>query len=332
MSTLTDEELTKFGIVAQDEFVHPFDPKFEWWNESWFWDWYNADGSLAGHCRIGLHPAQKRAWVWFYAYHAGEWIVVEEPRLPHSDIQLPRLAYEGWGLRFSYDVIEPLRRARFQFSGFGRVVSGPRTGMILPVGADLHVQSIGAAHSTGRSDIAGHSSATFDACRFEQPITLQGTLQMGEVTQAFAGRGERDHSWGPRLWNLEWTFLVLNGERLQLQCAEVRLPGGNQLGVGYMHRDTTRSLSEVKLDVQFHDDSVLNPVSGRVAVRAEDGSTFAARLEVVSAAEIDITHTFVPPERSIYRRALIRVHPEDGGGPLVGWIELNYFLRPPAAS
>lgn len=324
--SLSNEELGKFGILPNDEGIHPFDPKVEWWNESWFWDWYDADGNVAGHCRIGLHPAQKRAWVWFYAYDHGEWIVVEEPRLPLGELQLPRIAYEGWGLRFSYDAVDPLRQGRFKFEGFGRVIGGPRNGMIQPLGADLHITSIGAAHTTGRSNIVGHSSETFDACRFEQPITLQGTLRMGERTHAFSGRGERDHSWGPRLWNLEWTFMVLNGEDVRVQCAEVSFPGGGQIGVGYLHRDVTRSLSEVKFDVSFDHASVLEPFAGRVRLTVEDGSHFSGRIEVISAAEIDITHTFVPPRRSVYRRSLIRVIPDDAP-EAVGWLESNRFVE-----
>lgn len=322
---LSDEELTQFGIRPEDEKPHAFDPGVEWWNESWFWDWYDCDGTWAGHCRIGLHPAQKRAWVWFFLYHRGEWIVVEEPRLPLADVQLPRLAYDGWGLRFAYDAVDPLRTGRLRFEGFGRVLSGPRCGQVLPVGAQLDIAAIGPPHSTGRSDIAGHSSEAFDACRFEQPITLHGTLRAGATACEFEGRGERDHSWGPRLWNMEWTFLALNGAALRLQCVEVRLPGGNSLAVGYLHRDATRSLSEVRFDLAFDDDRVLAPVAGRVSVRAEDGSTFGGRIEALSAAEIDLTHAFVPPERSIYRRALIRLHPDDGGAAILGWLEFNYF-------
>lgn len=329
MQELTLEELTRFGILPADEGLHPFDPQFEWWNESWFWDWYDADGSVAGHCRIGLHPAQKRAWIWLFLYDGGEWVALEEPRLPLADLQLPRLAYDGWGLRFSYDAPQPLRHGHLQVVGFGRVLSGPRTGMIVPVGVDLHTTAIGPAHSTGRSDIAGHSSAVFDACRFEQPITLRGTQTIGATVRSIEARGERDHSWGPRLWNLEWTFLVLNGTALQLQCADVRFPGGTRLGVGYLHRSATQSLRDVQFDVEFHDDRVQQPFSGRVDVTAEDGSRFGGRIEIISAAEIDITHTFVPPERSIYRRALIRVHPDDGSGPILGWTELNYFLAKP---
>lgn len=322
---LTDSELTHFGIRFEDEGLHPFDPKEEWWNESWFWDWFDDTGTLAGHCRIGLHPAQQRAWAWLFLYHRGEWIAVEETRLPLGDVQLPRVAYDKWGLRFAYDAISPLRSGRLRFSGFGRVVAGPRAGVILPTGVELEIRSIGPPHTTGRGNVAGHMSDVFDACRFEQPITAQGTLRIDDATHSFRGRGERDHSWGPRNWNIEWTFLVANGATMRLQCAEVTIPNVTRLGVGYLQRDTTVSLSNVSLDFECHDDNVLRPFGGRFAVTAEDGSTFAARVEVISAAEIDIAHTFVPPRPSIYRRALIRVHPEDGSAPLLGWAELNYF-------
>jgi len=51
-----------------------------------------------------------------------------------------------------------------------------------------------------------------------------------------------------------------------------------------------------------------------------------SELEVISAAEIDLTHTFVPPQRSVYRRALLRAHREDGP-PLLGWLEFNRFVE-----
>jgi len=50
----------------------------------------------------------------------------------------------------------------------------------------------------------------------------------------------------------------------------------------------------------------------------------AGSIESISGAEIDITHTFVPPRRSVYRRALIRLTP-DGGAPAIGWLESNRF-------
>jgi len=324
---LSLEELTKFGIRPEDEGAHPFDERVEWWNESWFWDWFDEEQRLAGHCRIGLFPSQQRAWLWLFLFRDGEWVALEEPRLPLSRFALPRLAYEGWGLRIAYEPLEPLRRGRLSVAGFGRVVSGARAGMIVPVAADLEFDATGAAHTTGRGSIAGHDSRDFDACRFEQPVDVRGTLRAGDATLPFRGRGERDHSWGPRAWNMEWTFIVVSNDRLRLQCVEVAIPGLSRFGVGYLQRQQTQSLREVNVALTFDERSLAHPLVGRFDVIAEDGTKLGGRVEPVSAAEIDLTHTLVPPERSIYRRALVRVMPDGGGAPLLGWAEFHYFLR-----
>lgn len=326
MSDLPLAELSRFGITPEDESPHPFSPEYEWWNESVFYDWYDRTGANAGHCRIGWHPNQQRLWVWLFLYNGVEWVAIEEPRLPLAALKLPQIAYDdGWGLRFSYTVKEPLRSGRFEAAGFGRVLGGPRTGMILPVSVELDVETVGAAHSLGQHTVAGHSDANYSTSRFEQPIRGRGRYTVGSETRLLDVRGERDHSWGPRWWNIEWSFLVVNGDDYRLQCATVRIPGASQINTGYLHRTTTVNVTDVHLDLAFHDETVTRPVSGHFAVSAEDGATLAGTIESISGAEIDITHTFVPPRRSIYRRALIRVAP-DGGSTAIGWLESNRFV------
>ena len=320
---LSLDELTAFGIRPEDEGLHPYDPDQEWWNESWFWDFFDASGEQAGHCRIGLHPVQRRVWLWCFLYRDGEWVAIEEPRLPLSEFQLPRVAYRGWGLEVSWDPIEPLRSGRLRFRGFGRVLSGRRAGQVQPVGADLEVRALAAPHSTGRGEVAGHSSEVFDSCRFEQPIALRGELSIGGETLPFEGRGERDHSWGPRSYNMEWTVVVVNGEELRFLCANVRIPGIDPIEMGYLHREKTESLSHAKLDLSFDDTSPLAPVSGKLQIKTEGGEQLGFRLEAISGAEIDLTHVLAPPHRTIYRRALIRVHPENGSEALLGWCEFH---------
>jgi hypothetical protein len=341
VAPVSDDELTRFGIGFADEGPHAFDPAVEWWNESWFWDWFDAEGRTAGHCRIGLHPNQQRAWLWYFHYCDGEWIAVEEPRLPITDLcraepGVPApgralLAYERFGLAFSWEPSAPLRAGRFRFSGFGRVLSGPRTGLVLPLGADLEVEALGAAHSLGRARAPGHESERYPASRFEQPIALRGALRAGGSERAFEGRGERDHSWGPRHWNLEWTFLVLNGEALRLQCAEARLPNLAPIRGGYLSRAETISIDDARFDFTYRDEDLARPMSGRFTASAEDGTPLAFAIEPLAAAEIDITHTFVPPQRSVYRRALVRATPDGvaGGRPLLGWLESNRFAAKP---
>jgi hypothetical protein len=174
------------------------------------------------------------------------------------------------------------------------------------VAVDLEVRALAAAHSTGRGRVPGHSSEVFDACRFEQPVALHGELSIGGETLPFQDRGERDHSWGPRPFNMEWTFLVANGEGLRFQCTDARIPGIDSIKMGYLHREKTESLSDVNFDVAFNDSSPLAPVSGKLQIETEGGEQFGFPLESLSAVEIDLTYTLVPPRRTIYRRALIR--------------------------
>ncbi len=327
MTTPAFEELTRFGIMPADEDPHPFSPDYEWWNESVFYDWYDADGGNAGHCRIGWHANQERLWMWLFLWNGAEWVAIEEPRLPLARLALPRIAYDdGWGLAFAYDVEEPLARGRLTARGFGRVLSGPRAGMILPVGVDLAIETMGAAHSLGQQTLAGHSAEGYSVSRFEQPIRARGTQTIAGETRTLDARGERDHSWGPRWWNIEWTFLVANGDAFRLQAAHVRIPEASEIATGYLHRgDRTGNVTEVRFDLVFDDAAVTRPVAGRFALTAEGGATLAGRIEPITAAEIDITHTFVPPRRSVYRRTLVRLHPDDAP-PAIGWLESNRFV------
>jgi hypothetical protein len=325
---LTPAELTQFGLRLEDEGSHPFDPAVEWWNESWFWDWFDATGSRAGHCRIGFHPNQRRAWLWFYLFQDDEWIAIEEPRLAIADWDLSRLAYDRFGLRCSWDVEARLEAGRLRVAGFGRVIAGQRAGMILPVSVELAVHALGPPHSHGRSVAPGHGAgAAYPASRFEQPIAVEGSMDVGGARRPFSGRGERDHSWGPRHWNLEWTFLVLNGERVRLQCAEARIPNVGRFTSGYLQRDSMVTVKEAQFRLSYPEADVLHPVSGEFSLVAETGDVFGAAIESISGAEIDITHTFVPPRRSLYRRALVRATPQGGGDPLLGWVEFNRFLE-----
>jgi len=327
MSELSLAELTRFGIMPADEHPHPYSPDYEWWNESVFYDWYDRTGANAGHCRIAWHPNQQRLWVWLFLYNGSEWIAIEEPRLPFAALKLPQIAYDdGWGLRFSYTVHEPLRSGRFAAAGFGRVLSGPRAGMILPIAVELDVETVGAAHSLGQHTLAGHSAAGYSTSRFEQPIRARGSYSIAGEKRALEVRGERDHSWGPRWWNIEWNFMAVNGDDYRLQCAAVRVPDASAISTGYLHKAATQNITEVRFDLVFDDHRPTRPVAGRFAVAGDDGARLAGTIESISGAEIDITHTFVPPRRSVYRRALIRVTPDDGA-PAIGWLESNRFVE-----
>jgi hypothetical protein len=199
--------------------------------------------------------------------------------------------------------------------------------MILPLEVELDVETVGAAHSLGQQHIEGHSAEGYSVSRFEQPIRVRGRSAIAGAARAIDARGERDHSWGPRWWNIEWNFCVAHADAYRFQAAHVRIPGASEIDTGYLHVGAhTGSLTALTLDLVFDDAAVTRPVSGRFAFAAEGGARLSGRIEPITAAEIDITHTFVPPRRSVYRRTLIRVLPDDAP-PAVGWLESNRFVE-----
>jgi hypothetical protein len=327
MVAFTEADLARWGITPADEGFHRFDPADPSWNESWFWDWFTDDGMLAGHCRIGTFPSQRRFWLWLYLFRqtdaGGEWLVIEEPRLDLMDLERPALRYAQHGLYVEWFPRRPLLEGQLRAAGRARAVSGPKVGRMVDVAVDLEVTAAGVPHSTGQGDVEGHESEHYDARRFEQPIDVRGSHTLDGELIEFDGRGERDHSWGPRAWNIEWTFFAVSRPAQRLQFVEVRIKGfDGPIEVGYLQSPTdAQDLASVKLPVEAHGE-LADAFSGRVDVVADDGTTVGGSIELISAHEMDISHTLDPPRGTRYHRALVRVVPDEGE-PLMGWLEDN---------
>ncbi|POP54003.1 hypothetical protein [Zhongshania marina] len=324
---LSEQELTQFGVELKDEFSHPYSQNHDDWNESYFFDWYTDDGSAAGHCRIGWHPVQQRILFWLHLWNGSEWLLIEENRLPFSALKLGAenvFSYDQWGLKFSYDCLAPLQSGRLQIEGFARVAYGPRQGMILPVNLALEVKALGAAYSRGAGSVEGHSAQGFSTNRYEQPIQAFGQMAIDGCATELTVRGERDHSWGPRPWDMNWQFFVVNNEKFSLQATQVEIPEWPLIQIGYFHEfgQGMEHLSETKFELEFASDQPFAAVSGRFSLLCESGRLIAGRMESIAGSEIDITHAFTPPKRTEYRRTLIRCY-FDSGEESVGWLEYN---------
>ncbi|MEM1152728.1 MAG: hypothetical protein AAGI44_01215, partial [Pseudomonadota bacterium] len=323
--------ISQFGLTAHDEFPHPFSPDHLDWNESYFFDWYNDDATFAGHCRIGWHPGQQRVLFWLFLYLNDEWLMIEEYRLPLPALNLddaPRaFSYQGWGLGFSYTPQEPLISGVLHVSGFARVISGNRLGMVLPVAVDLPVTAVGPPHSRGAGEVESHSAKGYSTNRYEQPIQATCTATVNGVAQSFQVRGERDHSWGPRPWDMQWSFLVINNQHFSLQATVVTIPEWPLIQMGYFKRvdGEMLDLTQVQFDLEYHVDTPRRAVAGEITLGSEDQIVLSADLTAVTGTEIDITHTFETPKRTEYRRSLVscQFHGEYEGISSPGWFECN---------
>jgi hypothetical protein len=308
-----------FGIRPQDEGLHPHDPDIESWNESIFYDFCTADAAVAGHVRIGRMPGQKRAWIWCFVSHDGEWVAFEDPTVSLDHVREFDVRSDGFS--FERTVTQPLVDNEIAARGVGRFVTGPRTSDPAPFALALRFEALGPCHTIGDRGIEGHTAAELEASRFEQPMRVTGKCEIGGAAREVDGWGERDHSWGPRDWNLEWTFLALSGPELQSMAVRVQFDEETYFDTGYLAKGAMHTVEEAEFSLDMDSDHV----AGRVRVVDSAGRSLEGTIEPLSQVRIDASHAFSPPQPSDYRRTLLRFTPDDGAPPSHGFLETNRF-------
>jgi hypothetical protein len=78
--------------MAADEKRHASGEE-QLWGESWYFDFFAADGSIGGWVRLGLYPNLDVAW--YHAYVVGP----DRPILAVSDLDIPMPASPGLEIR-----------------------------------------------------------------------------------------------------------------------------------------------------------------------------------------------------------------------------------------
>ena len=73
------------AVDARDEGRHDPDSD-QLWNESWYFDFATADGSLGGYVRIGLYPNLGATWYWAYLVGDGRPLIA----VRDHDVPLPK--------------------------------------------------------------------------------------------------------------------------------------------------------------------------------------------------------------------------------------------------
>jgi hypothetical protein len=285
------------------------------WNESWYFDAVSDDGSVGAYVRIGRLP--NRGVALYTAAIVGPGrpavLVVEAAAplpAPENDNEL--IAVEG--LRAEQDCEEPLQRFRVKLAARGEAhadASAPlraEPGTPVEVELDLLWQTDGVPYQWRA------------ATRYEIPCRVSGTLRVGEQRLAFAGPGQRDHSWGARDWwanDWMWNALHLDDGTHTHTVTIAELPG---LGVGYIQRaGELREIETATSSEQIAANGLIASAtisSGPEQLTTEIEPLAFGALRLV-APDGRVTH---------FPRAMCRVRTADGRSGC-GWIEWNRNQR-----
>ncbi len=192
---------------------------------------------------------------------------------------------------------------------------------------NLQLEAVAPPHSRGAGEVESHSAQGYSTNRYEQPIRAHCNATIDGLEHACQVRGERDHSWGPRPGDMEWSFLVINNKDFSLQATVVKIPEWPAIKMGYFKSATGEMLNftDVDFQIEYNADNPERAVQGRIYLTCENETVISADVNAVTGTEIDITHTFDTPKRTECRRSLVscQFHGEQAGIVNPGWFECN---------
>jgi hypothetical protein len=272
------------------------------WNESWYFDFADAEQGIGGWIRLGLYPNQRTAWInallcgpdmATVAVNDFEAALPDDPGAVRTDAVDLALA-----------ATEPLRTYGVTLRGRGQAYDDPAVLLHGEPGTPVEL-TMDLVWTT-----AGTPYQYRITPRYEIPCTVSGTVTVdGREIIVREVAGQRDHSWGVRdWWAMDWVWSALHlDDGTHLHGVDIRIPGAPPIGVGYrqspgrplvelqavtaretfgdndLPRATTLSYGDLTatIDVRGHAPVLLTAPDGRVShfprawatVTAEDGRT-----------------------------------------------------------
>ncbi|OMC02750.1 phosphotransferase [Mycobacterium sp. NS-7484] len=299
--------------AVEDEYAHPPGAE-ELWNESWYFDFVDADAGLGGWVRLGLIPNQDTAWINVLFCGPGM------PTIALNDFHAPLAepaVVKGEDVELRLHVDEPLEVYRLTATGTGQAYDDPsallrgEAGRPIPVTMELTWTTAGTPYQYRITP------------RYELPCTVSGTVIIGDQTHTVdAVAGQRDHSWGVRdWWSMNWVWSALHlDDGTHLHGVDIRIPGMPPIGIGYSQRagEPLVELQSVTAEYALGADDL--PVSTTLSLQPGD---IEANVEILAHAPVLLT---APDGRvSQFPRAWAKVRTADGRSG-VGWLEWNRNL------
>lgn len=286
----------------------------ELWNESWYFDFVDAQAGFGGWIRLGLTPNQDTAWVN---------VLMCGPGLPtvalndfHAALPAEVADVQADGFAVSLQRGAPLTTYRVTASGSGEAFDDPasllrgESGRPVEVTLDLTWTTAGTPYQYRITP------------RYEIPCTVTGTVTVGEqVHELDAVPGQRDHSWGVRdWWSMEWVWSALHlDDGTHLHGVDIRIDGLPPIGIGYAQQaGDLVELRSVTAQQTLGDDDL--PVATTLTMQPGD---IEATVDIQAHAPVLLTAA--DGRVSQFPRAWARVRTADGRTG-VGWLEWNRNL------
>jgi len=276
-------------LTEQDDFLHPVEVASNY-NESRYYNFFDAGPGLGGWVRLGNRPNEGYAEMTVCLYLPDGRVAFMYGRPHISDNE----AHDAGGLRF--EVVEPFVEHRVRYDGKVVVLSEPRamedpraaftSNPIVDCQLDLTHRALarvwGGEPEADEGEVLPEIEPmkSFARGHTEQHMAVTGSVAVdGQGWAIDAGRGLRDHSWGPRYWQNVWWYrwLTVNlGDDLGLVATIIGTEDGNRRAHGFVYDrerygdDRLVPLRDVELTTDYDGDAYHRTVG--VTATSDDAS------------------------------------------------------------
>ncbi|MBP0440209.1 DUF7064 domain-containing protein [Tianweitania sediminis] len=202
---------SKFIMRPEHEFMHQPDTSTNF-NESVYTNGFDTKNNVGGWMRLGNRVNEGHAELSVCLYLPDGRIACQFKRPPIT----ANNGFDAGGL--SYEVIDPLRSVSMTYSGDLIIVDDPNslrepqalfaTGPRLPGHVSWVHEAESPIHGGEPADDSVQTmyGRDFSLGHFNQHGRVKGEIRVGDETWPIDGRGWRDHSWGPRYWQVIYFY------------------------------------------------------------------------------------------------------------------------------
>jgi hypothetical protein len=281
-----------YRLEPHDEFPH--DPgTAKNYNESMYFNVFDADQKTGGWFRIGNRPNERYAEVSVCIYLPDGQVAFMFAR-PEID---SNAAMDAGGLKV--EVIEPFKRLRVAYAGKALLLRRPfemadpkaafQVNPLVPCSVDLDFRGLSPMYGGevvkadgGALDIDPEKS--FAKAHYEQHCAASGAMTVGDRTLAISGFGLRDKSWGPRYWQaISWyRWCPMNfGPAFGMMLSVIGDGAGGAREGGMVFRDGKYDLiTACRIESDWDDNDYQTAL--RASVRTEAGESYTVTGKVLS--------------------------------------------------
>lgn len=268
-------------LEERDEFPHAPDslPNF---NESVYANGFDPVSKVGAWMRLGnrVNEGYAELSVCIYLPDGRVACQFQRPKIEAND------AFDAGGLRYS--VSEPYAAMEMAYEGELLVLDDPEllrdpTKMFESAPrADGRIQfdirGISQVHggepTSADQERLMYYGPQFSQGHFNQHIGVRGSIVVGDEEFPLDAFGWRDHSWGPRYWQVIWAyrlFLGNFGEDRGMMLLKNIMPEGTSRRLGVLMVDG-EYIEVTDIDLETHWSDAQDPLGARIGVRTKEGT------------------------------------------------------------